>query len=129
MPEPIEEFVDKLGVYALCGALFDLNHALDSGKASDVTFQEVHEHLESGDLVEYLQKRLGVHLSGVRPGIDQNKFFIEALRSVRDSIWGRERRKFGVENNGVCMLIAYITEIIQSGSWDLDSLKLYGQPG
>ena len=64
----------------------------------------------------------------VRPGEEQNKHFIEALRSVRAAIGGRERRKFAVQNNGVCMLIAYITEIIQSGSWDLDSLKYYGQP-
>jgi hypothetical protein len=48
---------------------------------------------------------------------------------VRDTIGGRERRKFGVENNGACMLIAYITEIIQSGMWDIASLKMYGQPG
>jgi hypothetical protein len=129
MSESVPDFVDKLNIYALSDALFMLNGALDRGKASDVTCEEVHRHLESGDLVEFLQHRLGVQFSGARPGVEQNKYFVEALRSVRDTIGGRERRKFGVENNGACMLIAYITEIIQSGMWDIASLKMYGQPG
>jgi hypothetical protein len=125
MSEPMPEFVDKLSIYALTCALRDLNAALDSGKA--VTFAEVYAHLESGDLVEHLQKRLRVHLSEVRPAIDQNKYFIDALRFVLDK--GRESRAFGVQNNGVCMLIAYVTEIIQRGLWDIASLKMYDQPG
>jgi hypothetical protein len=126
MSEPIPEFIDKLSIYALTDALRDLNAALDSGKASRLTCEEVHAHLKSGDLVEFLQKRLGVHLC-IRPAIEQHGYFIEALKFVRDE--GREYRKFGVKNNGVCMLIAYVTEIIQRRVWDIASLKMYDQPG
>ena len=56
----------------------------------------------------------------------QNKYFIEALKYVVNK--GREGRVFGVNHNGVCLLIAYITEIIQQGIYDYDSQKFRGQP-
>jgi hypothetical protein len=118
----------KLSIYALCGALSMLNSAVDYGKASGITPEEVYAHTEIGDLVEHLQDRLGIQFSGVRPGVEQNKYFIEELRYLRSIVRGREGRKLGAENNGICVLIAYITEIIQSGRWDLDSIKFYGQP-
>jgi hypothetical protein len=42
---------------------------------------------------------------------------------------GREGRVFGVNHNGVCLLIAYITEIIRQGIYDYDSQKFRGQAG
>jgi len=76
------EFVDKLSIYSLTCALRDLNAVLDKGKS--LTFADVYDHLYSGDLVEFLQERLGFPnlFSLVRPGIDQNKFFIDALKHV-----------------------------------------------
>lgn len=129
MPENGEDFSDKLAIVSLAEALFLLNAALDSGDAEGVTLQEVHEHLKTGDLIEHLQQRLGVTFSTVRPGEEQHKVFIEGLRWIQGGIAGRERRKFGVEHNGVCMLIAYITELIQSAQWDIDSLPLYDTRG
>ena len=41
---------------------------------------------------------------------------------------GREGRLFGVNYNGVCLLIAYITEIIQQGIYDYDSQKFWSTP-
>ena len=128
MSEGVPEFVDKLGIIELADALFVLNKAIDSGAAQGLTVQEVHEHIESGDLVGYLKTTLGLRFSGVREGIEENRLFIEALRHVMQP-GGRERRVYGVKNNGACLLIAYITEIIQSGLWNLDSLPLYGHPG
>jgi hypothetical protein len=125
MSEPIEDFVDKLKIVSLTEALRLLNSALDSGSAQGVTFQEVYLYLERGDLIEHLQERLGVTFSMTRPGVEQNKYFIEALRSMRAQIGGREIQVFGIKNNGVCMLIAYITELIQSASWDIGSLPTY----
>jgi hypothetical protein len=117
-----------LGIIELADALFVLNKAIDSGAAQGLTVQEVHEHIESGDLVGYLETTLGLRFSGVREGIEENRLFIEALRHVMQP-GGRERRVYGVKNNGACLLIAYITEIIQSGLWNLDSLPQYGHPG
>ena len=61
------------------------------------------------------------------PGVDQNKYFTDALKHVVNK--GREGRLFGVNHNGICLLIAYITEIIQQGMFDYDSQNFHGQPG
>jgi hypothetical protein len=128
MSEGMPDFIDKLSVYSLTCVLRDLNAALDSGKASDVTFAEVYTYLESGDLVEFLQDRLGADLSAVRPAVkDQNKYFLDAIKHVMNR--GREGRVWGVRNSGICLLIAYTTEIIQQGLYDYDSQKFYGQAG
>jgi hypothetical protein len=82
MDEGMPEFIDKLSIYSLTCALRDLNAVLDKGKS--LTFAEVYDHLDSGDLVEFLQERLGPNLfSLVRPGIDQNKFFNLRLRFAK----------------------------------------------
>jgi hypothetical protein len=60
MSEPIEDFVDKLNIYALCEALIMFNSALDCGKASGITLEEVQAHIKIGDLIQYLQERFGV---------------------------------------------------------------------
>ena len=98
MAEGMPEFIDKLSIYSLTCALRDLNAVVDKGKT--LTFDEVYDHLESGDLVEFLQERLGPTLfSLVRPGIDQNKYFIDALKYVVNK--GREGRVHGVSRNGI----------------------------
>jgi hypothetical protein len=129
MPENAEKFSDKLTLVSLTEALLRLNSALDMGKADGITLQEIQEHLKTGDLIEHLQQRLRTTFSTVRPGVEQHEFFIEGLRRVRDCTGGRERRIFGVENNGVCMLIAYITELIQSAQWDIASLSIRDNRG
>ena len=30
---------------------------------------------------------------------------------------GNERRKFGVSNNGICLLIAWLAELVQRRAW------------
>jgi hypothetical protein len=125
--ETIPEFVDKLRIHALTDALFVVNKAIDKEAAEAVTVDEVHRHIDAGDLVRFLESKLGVAFSGVREGIDENRLFIEALRHVRQTS-GRERKVYGVQNSGACLVIAYITEILQQGYLDLNSLTLYGQP-
>jgi hypothetical protein len=120
-----ERFYDKLDIGSLTCALRDLNSALDSGTANGITFQEVCDYLEKGNLIEHLQERLGLSFSTVRPEVEQNKFLIEGLRFVRDRAGGQELRRFGVQNSGVCLLIAYVTELIQNGHWDKSSLMRY----
>ena len=123
----IPEFVDKLRIHALTDALFVVNKAIDKGAAEAVTVNEVHQHIDSGDLVGFLESKLRVKFSGVREGIEENRLFIEALRHIRQT-HGRERRVYGVQNSGACLVIAYVTEIIQQGYRDLNSLTLAGQP-
>lgn len=98
-------------------ALRDPNCSFDAGTAENLTFHEINDHLDRGNLVEHLQERLGRSFSTVRPEVEQGKLLIEGLRFVRDRAKGREFELFTVQNNEVCLLIAYITELIQK--WEL----------
>ena len=41
----------------------------------------------------------------------------------------RERRKTGIEKCGVCLVIAWIGEVIQCGQWKIDPQFLSDEPG
>jgi hypothetical protein len=90
---------------------FYLNSAIDTGKYSDITFKEVADQINAGTIFEFLQ----THLVG---DIDLS-IFDESKRKELVSEWQdllaavSARRKFGVENNGLCLLVAYLLEGIQ----------------
>ncbi len=90
---------------------FYLNGALDTGKYSEITFKEVAEKIEAGTIFDFLQTRLS--------GDIDLSIFDESKRKELVSEWQdllaavSARRKFGVENNGLCLLVAYLLEGIQ----------------
>ena len=90
---------------------FYLNSALDTGKYNDVGFDEVARHIEEGTIFEFLASRLS--------GDIDLSFFDEPKKSELLQEWQdmlaavSARRKFGVQNNGLCLLVAYLLEGIQ----------------
>jgi hypothetical protein len=40
---------------------------------------------------------------------------VEAISGNCRAMEGSERRKYGIENNGICLLISYTAEILQHG--------------
>lgn len=90
---------------------FNLNAALDTGKYADLTFKEVADCIEDGSIFNFLKKRLGndIDLSIY----DQNKQneLIAEWQDLLNAV--SARRKFGVESNGLCLLIGYLLEGIQ----------------
>lgn len=103
--EESDGFSKKLTIGALTCALRELNSSIDTRNADGITFQEVYDYLEKGNLIEHLQERLGLSFSVIRPEVEESKFFIEGLKFVRDRVDGEELRRFGVQHNGVCLLI------------------------
>jgi hypothetical protein len=90
---------------------FGLNSALDSGKYSTVAYREVVDHIESGTIFAFLKDRLGEDIDLSLLDTPKQKVLLEEwqnLLNVADA-----RRKFGVENNGLCLLVAYLLEGIQ----------------
>jgi hypothetical protein len=41
---------------------------------------------------------------------------VRHLQSIYGGYAGQERRKWGIENKGLCLLVAWTMEIIQQGS-------------
>src|SRR5437867_10663844 len=74
-----------------------------------------------GDIFEHLEKTFAkekIDLSYFQ--VDDRSDFIRELYEMTDI---NESRKFGIENDGLCLLLAYILEMIQrreSGSTDRD---------
>ncbi len=88
---------------------FYLNSELDSGEHTDCTVEEVSQHIKAGTIFDYLRNILGDDIE-ILDSSDQQVLITEwkGYLSVMDT-----RRKLGVENKGLCLLIAYLLEGIQ----------------
>lgn len=100
--------------------LFGFSAMLDSGKHDDISFADVKRHVAAGDLIRFLSDRAGWSID---QGLTQNlpnfvAWYHERLASLCNAI--DERRKFGLERRGLCLLISYTAELIQQG----DDIKL-----
>ena len=97
--------------------ILQLNSMIDTGKYDDITIEEIHHHIDHGTILKFLKERgqkdidLSVHLTG-----DFQSFYIKQLQSLYDACAGDERRKWRVQNKGLCLLVAWTNEIVQQGS-------------
>lgn len=91
---------------------FELNHLIDRGEK--LSFQEVSDHIKDGSLFDWLKKDHGVDVS-IITNADRKEMleFFESLYANVDS-----GRKFGVENEGLNLLLAYCIEWFQENRPD-----------
>ena len=99
---------------------FNLIAIIDAGNHEGVTFEEVKGATRTGDLFQWLSTRFpddvdmsiytGDHAANGRD-------VVKALQVAADVVEGRERKKMGVEHNGICLLAALVTEVIQRREW------------
>jgi hypothetical protein len=104
-------------VSSLAMVLFGLSAMLDSGKHDDISFDDVKRHARAGDLIEFLSRRAGRPFAS---GFVEHypafaSWYVEKVRDSCEAMSGRERRKYGISNRGLCLLISYTAEIIQQG--------------
>ena len=106
---------------ALTLLILEINHLIDSGKYDNISIDVIYKHLEDGTIFEYLKQTAGqdIDLSllindSPYPGF--KKFYIDNMQSMYNAYGGDERRKWGVEHKGLCLLLAWTNEIIQQGS-------------
>ncbi len=103
--------------------ILELNAAIDTGKHRDITIEEVKQHIDEGDILEYLNTRLGddIDLSLLlhpNYGLQEGRAITTALQSLRGAYGGDERRKWGVQNSGLCLMVAWVNEMVQQGVSD-----------
>ena len=97
--------------------LFEVNAAIDSGDYN-ISFDEMGGHTEKGDLIEFLRDDLDMDLS---------LFETEMVKEINERIMDisnvvDSQRKFGVKNNGLCLAIAYLVELLRGASNSLHRL-------
>lgn len=90
--------------------IFQVNMVLDTGKY-DFSLAEIKEQIKNKNIISFLSEKCvdDIDLSIIQ-GEDKIKME-NALLNVAENI--NERRKLGVEKNGLCLLIAYLVEMIQ----------------
>jgi len=93
--------------------IFEVNAVLDTGRYN-FSFKEIREQVQNKNIISFLKEKCGNDID-LSLYSDENKTKIEnALSNVAEGLDGRERRKTGIENNGLCLLIAYLVEMIQT---------------
>ncbi|MFC1771101.1 hypothetical protein ACFLZV_04350 [Candidatus Margulisiibacteriota bacterium] len=90
----------------LCYLGYELNMDLDSGKNTEIKIDEITDKINDGSIFDFLSKQLG------------NTFYKNGLeKAEKDELisnWKNnvenidEKRKYGIYNNGLNLLIAYL---------------------
>jgi hypothetical protein len=95
--------------------IFGLNHLVDYGFHEGVTLDEVEQHIRKGDVLDWLGQRFEGHID-VSVYLHNREAYREittGLQEILGAYAGQERRKWGVKNNGICLLIAWTAELVQ----------------
>jgi hypothetical protein len=91
---------------------FQLNALLDHGVAADIV--ETHDHIEQGDIFDWLRPIFKSADERLDMSVYQEADYAEVIRLFQGlSNTADSRRKFGIENNGIALLVAYCFEGIQ----------------
>jgi hypothetical protein len=95
--------------------IMELAFLVDKGVTYPI--HEVNQHIEQKDLVDWLEKQ---HPFGTETGLDLSMFERsdrDYLHDQLESYWGgyagQERRKWGITNNGLCIVICWLTEVMR----------------
>lgn len=101
--------------------ILEYNQLLDTGKYSHITMEDVHREIQQGTVLRYISSIAGsdadfsIYLN-VHDDLDFEAQYTKHLQSIYGGYAGQERRKWGIQNMGLCLLIAWTNEIIQRGS-------------
>lgn len=106
-------------VSSLTLLILQINAAIDSGKYQAISISDVHKAIESGSLLNFLKASIGKDLlSSAYEGFEE--FYEAAIARIYHGYAGNERRKWGVQNQGLCLVLAWTNEIIQQAFMDAD---------
>lgn len=88
---------------------------LDDSANDDITLDEIKRQCAAGHLFDFLQRRGGdsIDLSMLRGQTELMVWYVTAVAGACRSFSGRERRKLGLENRGLCLLVAITAELLQ----------------
>jgi hypothetical protein len=97
---------------------FEVNSLLETCDSKMVDFQYVYSGIEQKNLIQKFEIDFSdkVDFSNFTSEPQELEKLYTALLEVADGLKGQERRKLGVEKNGLNLLIAFILEIIQRQS-------------
>lgn len=110
---------------ALTLLVLEINHLLDSRQFDDISVEEVYDWIKKEEILPSLAKRTGgaIALSDYSddgPYPSFSTFYHDQMKALADAYAG-DHERWRVENSGLCLLLAWTNQIIQSGSgWHPD---------
>lgn len=108
----------KITLVNLTYIAFELNSAIDSGKYKNISIEEIKEQADKGKAFNYVIDKTKEDTDFSL--LDEVK--INSINTMWQDIYlalpNQERRKFGVENNGLSLLLAWTIELIQQKVWE-----------
>jgi hypothetical protein len=112
-------------VRALTRLIQEITCLLDSGKYDHITIEDVHAAIKQRRVLRFLKEQAGKDLDiSVLLNSDAYGNFEEYNENQLNDIYGgyagQERRKWGIENLGLCLVLVWTTEIIQQQGKDLE---------
>ena len=101
--------------------ILEYNHLVDTGRFQHITIDDVHREIERGTILRFVRDIAGSDADfsmyfGGREASEFEAQYVGHLQAIYGGSAGQERRKWGVEHHGLCLLIAWTNEIIQTGS-------------
>jgi hypothetical protein len=106
---------EKMRLSSLTMLGFEINAVWDTCPDFELTFEQVHSATREGKLIPLLVTRFGelTDLSLLTSQPEELTEIESALCDAASALEGRERRKCGVKNSGICLVMAFIFEAIQ----------------
>jgi hypothetical protein len=93
---------------------YEVNAVIDAAPDIDLSFTEVHAAAQGDSLIPLLEQRFGslIDLSLLGPDNEDLPQLNAVLRDASEVLKGVERKKVGVENKALCLVIAIILQAI-----------------
>lgn len=92
----------------------EISILLDQGAIRSL--EEVKKHIENKDVIDWLQREYPMEKAIVDFSMFQEKeraLIHDALERTYGGYAGDERKTWGIERNGLCLLISWTTELIR----------------
>lgn len=96
-----------------------VNAAIDTGKHTHISVAEMSRQIEQKSVFEFLAAANVRIEPSVREDVQRE--LSEALYDLHNVGAGNEGRKWGVRNSGLCLLLAWTNELIQSRAMSRES--------
>jgi hypothetical protein len=98
--------------------ILSLNRLVDAELHQGITIPEVQRRTRNGDVFDWLRARFGSDFA-YEGSNDPNSAedIVRGLQALCSDFAGSEKRKWGVSNNGICLLIAWVNELVQRREW------------
>lgn len=111
----------------LAAVLQELSALLDTGLYDGLSLDEIYAHIQEDRILEFLSELGGTDtdFSVLLKTNTYGEFSTEycaKLAAIMEAYRGDERRKWGVENRGLCLLISWTAELLRDPETDWQSL-------